>query len=172
MVPLVTVYLLSLAGAALTAWSWRRLSGSRPQATAVLALMVFNPIAFTLESQRVYRNLFIDAVATLAIGLAFVIAAEVGARRPAAEAAAAEAAPGTGTAHQRQPGRLRGRSLPVGGGHRAPGGDGGHHQAHLALAALRRGGPARLPAPPPAPAPPGHGGGRWRGWCWPVCWRS
>ena len=105
--PLVTVYLLSLAGAALTAWSWRRLSGSRPQATAVLALMVFNPIAFTLESQRVYRNLFIDAVATLAIGLAFVIAAEVGARRPAAEAAAAEAAPGTGTAHQRHPGRLR-----------------------------------------------------------------
>jgi hypothetical protein len=82
--PLVSNYMLYLVGAGLVAWSWRRLSGSRAQATVVLAALAFNPILFATDSQQVYREVFIDAVATVAIGLSFVVAAEVMGRRPGA----------------------------------------------------------------------------------------
>jgi hypothetical protein len=78
--PLVSVYLLYLVGVLLIAWSWRRISHSTLQATAVLAALVLDPIYFSTESQRIYREIFTNAVATVAIGLAFVIAAEVRAR--------------------------------------------------------------------------------------------
>jgi hypothetical protein len=107
--PVMTVYLLALAGAVLTAWSWRRLSGSWAQATAVLTVLILDPIAFTATSQRVYRDSFIGAVTDLAIGLAFVIAAELGARR---RVDGGEPADDTGPAHRhRRPSRLR-RGVP------------------------------------------------------------
>lgn len=75
--PLVTVYLVYLAGAGLAAWSWGRMSGSRAQATIVLAALAFDPVLFAGGNQRIYRDSCIDAVATLAVGLAFVAAAEL-----------------------------------------------------------------------------------------------
>jgi hypothetical protein len=85
--PLFSNYLLYLVGAALVAFSWRRISGSRPQATVVLAALVLNPIFFTLESQRVYREIFVNSVGTVAIGLAFVLAAELKMRSVRTDAA-------------------------------------------------------------------------------------
>ena len=79
--PVLSAYLLSLVGAVLIAWSWKRISGSRPQATLVLAMLTFSPTLFASYDQAVYRDAFVDALATLAIGLAFVIAAELQSRR-------------------------------------------------------------------------------------------
>jgi hypothetical protein len=56
------------------------MSGSRAQSALVLAALIFSPTLFAIDSQRIYRDVFIDDVATLAIGLAFVIAAELKAR--------------------------------------------------------------------------------------------
>jgi hypothetical protein len=72
--PVWSAYLLYVIGSALIAWSWFRMRGSRPQATVVLAMLVFNPIAFTAESNRLYRDLYIMALATLALGVIFVLA--------------------------------------------------------------------------------------------------
>ena len=79
--PLVSAYLVYLSGALLISSSWRRLSGSWPQSTVVLVLLAFNPILFTVESQRIYRDVFTCGVATLTIGLAFVIAVRIVGRR-------------------------------------------------------------------------------------------
>ena len=46
-------------------------------ATLVLVMLAFSPSLFASSSQRIYRDVYIDAVATLAIGLAFVVAAEI-----------------------------------------------------------------------------------------------
>lgn len=75
--PVLTVYLLYLIGAVLIAWSWWLIAGSRGQSALMLAALVFHPINFSTESQRIYRENFIGAVATLAIGLSFVIAARM-----------------------------------------------------------------------------------------------
>ena len=79
--PVLSAYLVYLTGASLIAWSWRRISGSRSQATIVLAMLVFNPVFFSTDSQRIYRDTLIDALATLAIGMAFVVAAGLQDRR-------------------------------------------------------------------------------------------
>ena len=79
--PVLSAYLLYLLGAVLIAWSWKRISGSRPQATLVLAMLTFSPTLFASYNQSVYRDVFVDALATVAIGLAFVIAAELQSRR-------------------------------------------------------------------------------------------
>jgi hypothetical protein len=79
--PVLSAYLLYLLGAVLIAWSWRRISGSRPQATIVLVMLTFSPTLIASYDQSVYRDVFVDALATVAIGLAFVIAAESHLRR-------------------------------------------------------------------------------------------
>jgi hypothetical protein len=73
--PVLSNYMFYIVGGFLIAWSWRRISGSRPQATVLLAVLVFNPILFISQNQRIYRDSFICTISTLAIGLAFVIAA-------------------------------------------------------------------------------------------------
>ena len=75
--PVLSAYLLYLLGAVLIAWSWKRLSGSLPMATVVLSMLVFSPSLFASSSQRIYRDVYVDAVATVAIGLAFAVAAEI-----------------------------------------------------------------------------------------------
>lgn len=75
--PIVTVYGLYLVGVTLIAWSWWRISSSRAQATVVLAALTFHPIWFSTASLRIYRDSLINALATVAIGLAFVIAARI-----------------------------------------------------------------------------------------------
>jgi hypothetical protein len=111
--PLMTIYLLYLLGALLISWSWRRLSGSWPQATIVLAALTFNPIEFTLENQRIYRDIFICAVATVAIGLAFVVAAQVSSRHIDDDPAQSDP-PVAGTNRRHSSGKLAvlGRCLP------------------------------------------------------------
>jgi len=75
--PVLSAYLLYLIGAVLIAWSWWLIAGSRGQSTVLLAALVFDPINFVTGSQRIYRDSFIDSVATIAIGLSFVIAAQI-----------------------------------------------------------------------------------------------
>ena len=84
--PVLSVYLLCLLGAGLIAWGWLRMSGSRPQTTLVLAILVFNPIAFTASNQRIYRDFYVDGLSTVAIGLAFVLAIMVRTRTPSIDA--------------------------------------------------------------------------------------
>ena len=79
--PVFTVYCLYLVGAALIAWSWNRISRSRIQVTLILAALAFHPIYFATSSQRIYRDNFINAIATMAIGLSFVIAVHFGTSR-------------------------------------------------------------------------------------------
>ena len=79
--PVLSAYLLFLFGAVLISWSWKRISGSRPQATLVLTMLTFSPTFFASNDQGIYRDLFVDALATVTIGLAFVVAAEVQSRR-------------------------------------------------------------------------------------------
>jgi len=75
--PTLTAYLLYLVGAVLIAWSWWLIAGSRAQSTVILAALVFDPVNFVTGSQRIYRDSFIDAIATIAIGLSFLIAAHL-----------------------------------------------------------------------------------------------
>ncbi|HVC66994.1 MAG TPA: hypothetical protein VND44_05315 [Acidimicrobiales bacterium] len=75
--PVLTAYLLYLIGAVLIAWSWWLIAGSRAQSTVILAVLVFQPVIFATGSQRIYRDSFIESVATIAIGLSFVIAAQM-----------------------------------------------------------------------------------------------
>jgi uncharacterized membrane protein (UPF0136 family) len=75
--PVLSTYLLYLIGVVLIAQSWRRISKSRAQATVILAALTLNPIFFATANQRIYRDSFVDAVSTVAVGLAFVIAAEL-----------------------------------------------------------------------------------------------
>ncbi len=91
--PVFSAYLLGLVGAGLTAWSWHRISGSRAQATLILALLVFNPLAFTTENQRIYRDFFSDAITTLAVGVVSVIAAQIWLRQPPASGSGTSPAP-------------------------------------------------------------------------------
>jgi hypothetical protein len=70
-------YLLYVVGALLISWSWRRISGSRAQTTVILIALICNPIVFYDGNQRIYRDVFIDAIATFGIGLAFVVAAQL-----------------------------------------------------------------------------------------------
>jgi hypothetical protein len=72
--PVLSAYILYVIGACLIVWGWFRMRNSRPQATLLLAILVFNPISFSLESQRVYRDLFMMALFTLAVGVSFVLA--------------------------------------------------------------------------------------------------
>ncbi len=75
--PMLTAYLLYLIGAVLIAWSWWLIAGSRAQSTVILTALVFHPVNFVTGSQRIYRDSFIDSIATIAIGLSFVIAAQM-----------------------------------------------------------------------------------------------
>ena len=72
--PVWSAYLLYVLGSVLIALGWLRMRGSWPQATVVLAILVFNPIAFTTVSNGIYRDLYIMALATLAVGVIFVLA--------------------------------------------------------------------------------------------------
>jgi len=83
--PVVSAYIVYVSGALLISSSWKKLSGSWPQSTVVLVLLAFNPILFTVETQRIYRDVFTCGVATLTIGLAFAIAARIVSRRVTAD---------------------------------------------------------------------------------------
>lgn len=83
--PLVSVDLVYLLGSSLIAWSWRRMSGSRPQATGILLALVLSPALYPSGLERIYRDSFIEALGALAIGLSFVVAAELDARGRASE---------------------------------------------------------------------------------------
>ena len=76
--PVFSAYVLYVIGVGLIAWSWFRLRGSRLQVTLLLAILVFNPISFTAQNQRVYRDLFIMALFTLAVGVALFLASLLG----------------------------------------------------------------------------------------------
>ncbi|MGH9043352.1 MAG: hypothetical protein ACRDVP_00635 [Acidimicrobiales bacterium] len=71
--PLISGYLLYLLGVILIVNSWRRLSRSRSQTSILLAALVLNPIFFANDSQRIYRDIFVNDIAALAVGLSFVI---------------------------------------------------------------------------------------------------
>jgi hypothetical protein len=79
--PLITVYLLYVTGAVLIALGWRSLSGSRWQAGVVLAALTLAPFLYARDDQRIYRDSYIQAVATVAIGLSFLLASRLFARR-------------------------------------------------------------------------------------------
>lgn len=72
--PVWSAYVLYVIGASLIVWSWFRIRGSRLQATLLLAILIFNPISFTSQNERVYRDLFIMALFTLAVGVSFLLA--------------------------------------------------------------------------------------------------
>lgn len=73
--PIFTSYLVYLVGAVLACAGWRAISGSWAQSSLVLAALAFSPTLFTYESQRIARDVFIDAVVMVGIGLAFTTAA-------------------------------------------------------------------------------------------------
>ena len=75
--PIISTYLLYLLGAVLIAWSWQRIRRSPVQTTIILALLTLNPVYFSTLSLRVYRDGFIDSLATLAVGLTFVVVARL-----------------------------------------------------------------------------------------------
>ena len=68
--PCVGEQIIIIAGAGLIAFSWWKIQGSRLQSTLILGGIVLNPINFTVQAQRVYRDSFISALGTLAIGFA------------------------------------------------------------------------------------------------------
>jgi len=75
--PIFSVYLLYALAATLIARSWRVLRNSRAEATVILALLLFNPVLFGVQAQRIYRDVYIDALATMSIALAFAIVIEL-----------------------------------------------------------------------------------------------
>jgi hypothetical protein len=72
--PVFSAYVLYVIGSALIAWGWFRIRRSRPQVTLILTMLVFNPIAFTVQNQRVYRDLFMMALSTLTLGVSLLLA--------------------------------------------------------------------------------------------------
>ena len=106
--PLLSTYGIFLGGVALIAWGWRRISGSRTQATVVLAALVLNPVMFASSSLRIYRDTFIDAIATVAIGLAFMLAASLK-RRPDGAGHPIEPVDKLRHVHRQSPGPAAGR---------------------------------------------------------------
>jgi hypothetical protein len=67
--PIVSGYLLFLVGVGLIANSWWRITRSHGQTTLIVAMLALNPIFFASDNQRIYRDIFTNDVATLAIGL-------------------------------------------------------------------------------------------------------
>ena len=79
--PLISTYLLYLFGTILISWGWGSISRSRWQATVILVALTLAPVLFADGNQRIYRDSLSDAVGTVAIGLAFVLAARLGRKR-------------------------------------------------------------------------------------------
>lgn len=71
--PVLSAYAVGVAGACLAAFGWLRMSGSRIQATIVLAVLVFDPVLFSEQNQRVYRDGWIAALGTVVLGCAFAL---------------------------------------------------------------------------------------------------
>ena len=68
--PLVLEQLILVAGALLMSYSWYRIRGSPFQSTAILIVVVLNPINFSVDAQRIYRDSFSNSLGTLLAGIA------------------------------------------------------------------------------------------------------
>ena len=128
-------------------------SGARSQATIVLAMLTFSPTLFAAYNQSVYRDLFVDALATVAIGLAFVIAAEVQSRhRTATDRFTGQGPPSTQFHYARQVPSIA--SVSAAGTDRCGRRSGRHHETDIPVARHRRGSSVCLSGGPTAASGP------------------